>query len=258
MSTKDPPGTRSSEILHSSMCSQLQKLKRKELRSPRQQRIRAEMQKIERLERMTELWGSPNYSADMNSDSPLHNNHGNNLQGTPVKKNLTNYDQQRGNDKKQAAYNHVQSSLQTPAVSPASLIPRFSSPLASLDVHTRMPSAASNDSSSPRPLMRSAGVSKIPILHRNVTSSFPEKQEEHVAVRSRFSQSPSTGRAQVQYSFVSPASKADLRGFRSGEAQKLSELSPRRRSGKEVSSTEEQELKVFFMSALYLICPSTH
>lgn len=186
---------------------------------------------MERLERMTELWGSPNDSGGIFSRSPSHVNHGSKSQGTPIKKNSVKS-------------SYLQASPQTPSYESDSFIPRHSSPSAAVDVlkavHGSMTSAMANTSKYRAPFNRKAGASKIPVSQQTSATSFTH-QEEQALVKSRLSQSPSTSCAQLQHG--SPSTKFALWGSRSEEAERMRDMSPRHRS-EEVLSSEEQELKV--------------
>ncbi len=188
---------------------------------------------MERLERMTALWGSPEGS-DVATYHPLQGKHSSNLGSTPVKDGFGNYKGQRGSNKNQAASSHMQASPKTPTASAASSIPRFSSPSAAFDVlkalHASMTSAVSNVGLSPKTVHHKAGSSRIPVFH-----STPE-------VKLLLSPSPLKSSAQQPLAKSSPASQTALRGSRPAEA----DCSPRHRSGEEVLSTEEQELKVLY------------
>lgn len=186
---------------------------------------------MERLERMTALWGSPE-GADIATHHPLQGKQSSSLRSTPVKDGHGNHEGQRGSNRNQTASSLMQSSPKTPTASAASSIPRFSSPSAAFDVlkalHASMTSAVSNVGLSPKTLHHKAGGSRIPVFH-----STPE-------VKMRLSPSPLKSSAQHPLAKSSPASQAAARGSRPAEA----DWSPRHRSGEEVLSTEEQELKV--------------
>lgn len=225
------PNKVSSDVSPSGTSSRAHKLQRNSLKSPRQQSIMSERQKMERLERMTELWGSPDGS-DIAAYHPFLSKQSSTLGGTPVKDSAANNERQRGSNKNQVASNRMQASPKTPTASAASCIPRFSSPSAAFDVlkalHASMTSAMSNVGLSPKTVNDKTGISRIPVFT-------PTAQ-----VKLRSSPSPLKENVQQPLAKCSPASQTAAKVSRPAEA----DWSPRHRSGEEVLSTEEQELKV--------------
>lgn len=246
---KDTPDVQPQEKSNGGRMSPFQKLVRKEFKYPGQQQLDAEMQNLERLQRMTELWGSPDGGAGGNFlRSPSPRTKRSDAQVTPGRKSVGSRDVVPANNMQHAASNRLHPSPRTPTASSASFIPRLISPPAVINVLNAAHAAAtltpSKGGASPKTPNRTAGVAiaSNPASSRAGAKSLQAKQDDHVTAASGRLQSPSTlGVRLISTAGPSP-SKDALVVTRAVEAEPSRESF--RRSGEGLMSSEDLELQV--------------
>jgi len=241
-----PPDVQPQQKSNGGRMSPFQTLARKEFKYPGQQQLSAEMQNLERLQRMTELWGSPDGAGGSFLRSPSPHNKSSDSQVTSGRKGVGSRDIMHGNKKDQAASNRLQPSPRTPSASSASFIPRLTSPPAATQVlnaaHATASSTPSKASVSLKTSKGTAGVSGNPASSHAGFKGLQSKRED--LVNSDLLQSPSKFDARLSHAVGPLASKDAPSINRTGEIEHSRELSPRRRSSEGLLSSEEQELQV--------------
>ena len=222
--------------------------------SPRQLRSTSEKHRLERIQRMTELWGSPDGSAGgfSHNSSQYAYNQSSNFHGSPAKNDLRNDKRLHAGSTHESVGNRMQSSPKTPTT--PSAIPRLirpSSAVAALKAaHASMNLVISKDSSQPSPLNDKGSISDRRSPHQTAARILGAKREQKASLASKLPESPSKGIIKLPQTSDSRAANDSYSASRSEKTEHAKESSPRSRGGEQVLSTEEQELKV-----CNIICP---
>jgi hypothetical protein len=220
----------------------------KDSSSPRQLRSTSEKHRLERIQRMTELWGSPDGSAGAfsHSSSQYAYTQSCNSPRSPAKNSLQNEKRLHARSTRESVVNRMQSSPKTPTT--PSAIPRLirpSSAVAALEAaHASMNLAISKDISQPSPLNDKASISDRRSPLQIAARIIGANREKKASLASKLPQSPSMGITQLPQTSDSQNANQLYSASRSEKTERAKESSPRSRSGEQVLSTEEQELKV--------------
>lgn len=223
--------------------------------SPRQLRSTSEKHRLERIQRMNELWGSPDGSAGgfSHSISQYAYTQSSNSPRSPAKNDPQNEKRLHAGSARESVGNRMQSSPKTPTT--PSAIPRLirpSSAVAALKAaHASMNLAISKDSSQSSPLNKKGSISDRRSPHQIAARIIGAKREQKASLASKLPQSPSKGIIKLPQTSDSQNANEFHSASRSEKTERAKESSPRSRSGEQVLSTEEQELKV-----CSIICPA--
>jgi hypothetical protein len=229
----------------------------KDSSSPRQLRSTSEKHRLERIQRMTELWGSPDGSAGgfSRSTSQYAYTQSSNSPRSPAKNDPQNETRLHARSTRESVGNRMQSSPKTPTT--PSAIPRLirpSSAVAALKAaHASMNLAISKDSSQSSPLNKKGSISDRRSPHQIAARIVGAKREQKASLASKLPQSPSKGIIKLPQTSDSQNANEFPSASRSEKTERAKESSPRSRSGEQVLSTEEQELKV-----CSIICPAKY
>jgi hypothetical protein len=188
------------------------------------------LQDLDRVQRMAKLWGSPDSVGDILTPSPLQSSKSSSVYQTSSSKVLSNRAVVPCKNVHRAASIRLQSSPQTPTAL-SSLIPRFTSPPAVVDAlkmaHAHLKLSEPISTSSHRMFDGKAATSGSQKSFREISTELQSKHD----IDPCHSDSLSSQTAS-QFSH-------------SDESKRSTALSPYRRTGDVLLSSEELELKVF-------------